>query len=128
MLERFLGNVDQAEIEIEGTNDIGQFVRGEILDQARKAFAQFVVFLLAQPYVALAQSLDGIQDAFAGLFTQYLTQQVAEQADAAAQVLVVDGGDLYVIVWLVICEKKPRLRVACSCCRKSIVPIIRIFL
>ena len=54
MLERFFGNVDQAEIEIERANDIGQFVRREILDQAGKAFAEFVVFLIAQSYVALA--------------------------------------------------------------------------
>ena len=54
MLERFLGNVDQAEIEIECPNDVSQFVRCEILDQARKAFSEFVIFLGAQAYIALA--------------------------------------------------------------------------
>ena len=91
---RFFGNVDQAEIKIEGANDIGDFVRCEVLDQTRETFAKLVIFLGAESYIALAQCLDRIQYAFAGLFAQYLAQQVTEQANAAAEVLVQKGGNL----------------------------------
>ena len=88
VLEAFLGNVDQAEIDAEGAYHMGQRVRIQGFDEFRQTLALAGVFRLAQADVALAQGLDGVEDLFPRMIVQDLAEDVAEQLDPRAQGLV----------------------------------------
>ena len=87
-LRGFLGDVDQAEIGAECAHHLGQGFWVERIDQRHQALAFFRVILLVQLDEAGSQLLDSIVYLRAGVFQQNVAQQVAEQFDPRAQLLV----------------------------------------
>ncbi len=88
VLHGLLGNIHQAEVQVEGADHVRQVIGLEVLGDPGQPLAQGRVFLLAQADVAAAQGFHGGKNRFTGLFAQHLAQQVAKQADTAAQLLV----------------------------------------
>jgi len=88
VLEGLLGDVDQAEVDVEGAHHVGEDVGLQAVDQPDEALAQLGVLFLAQADEAFAQGFDGGQDLAAGLVAQHVAQQGAQQAHARAQFLV----------------------------------------
>ena len=88
----FFGEVGQREVEAEATDDVFQAVVVERGDGAHQRGAALRVGVVALFDKALAQVFDGLQGVAACLAFDDFAEQVAEQADAFAQLVGVGGG------------------------------------
>ncbi len=83
-----LGDIDQVEVNREGANDLGHDRRRQALDQSHQLAAFRFALALAQPDEAGAQRLDRVEYLGPLVLEQDVADQLAEQLDPRAQLLV----------------------------------------
>jgi hypothetical protein len=85
VLERFLGQVDQAEVNAEGPHHMGERFRIQGFDDLLQAAPAGGRIFLVQADVAFAQCFHRLQHAAVLQGAQHVAEQVAEQFYAGAQ-------------------------------------------
>ena len=88
-----LGYIDQAKVDAEGPDDMGEGLRIKGFNQLGKLLALTQIFRFTQADMPLAQGLDRGKDPLAGVIQQDFTQNIAKQLDAGTQGLVFGGFD-----------------------------------
>jgi hypothetical protein len=91
VLELFFRNVDQAKVGIECAYHQHEIILGQRIREARETTTQAEILFFVQTDVSLAKLFYGVEYPGSGLLAQDFAQQIAEQFDAGAERLVIDG-------------------------------------
>ena len=75
VLKSFFCNVDKTEVQVESTDDVGQIIRRQVLDDSVKSCPRVAVFLFAYPDITPASCLYRLVDFISCLFTQPFAHQ-----------------------------------------------------